>query len=86
MQVGVQFQGSVPANSTRRWFTHSWPANWHVVWYCVPLSPAIDGPEQIEWKVQVCRQAAGLVKYFIEARNVSGNNITFEARYCILNV
>jgi hypothetical protein len=30
-RLGVQFRGDVPASSTRRWFTHSWPADCHVV-------------------------------------------------------
>jgi hypothetical protein len=85
MRVGVQFTGTVPANGTGRWFTHSWPQGWHVVWYCVPVSPVADGPAQLEWKVQVCRQASGLVKYFIEARNLTGAPVSFQARYAVLN-
>ncbi|MEV0159774.1 hypothetical protein B0I32_14217 [Nonomuraea fuscirosea] len=32
MILGAQFQGQVPADSTRRWFTHSWPEAWRVAW------------------------------------------------------
>lgn len=85
MRVGVQFTGSLPANSTRRWFTHSWPATWHVAWYCLPKSPANDGPAQLEWKVKVCRQTSTKIKYFIEAKNLTGRTLQFEARYAILN-
>jgi len=86
MQVGVQFSGTVGAGGTATWFTHSWPAAWHVVWYCVPTSPILDGPPQIEWKIKVDRQAANLVKYFIEVKNLTGGNVNFEARYAILNL
>jgi hypothetical protein len=86
MQVGVQFSGAVGAGGTGTWFTHSWPATWHVIWYCVPTSPIVDGPAQIEWKVKVDRQAASLVKYFIEVKNLTGGTVNFEARYAILNL
>lgn len=86
MQTGVQFSGSLAANATGSWFTHSWSAAWHVVWYCVPTSPIVDGAAQIEWKVQVDRQAADKVKYFIVVKNLTGGPVNFEARYAILNI
>jgi hypothetical protein len=86
MQVGTQFSGSVSANGTATWFTHSWPATWHVVWYCIPTSPIVDGNAQLEWKVKVDRQASDKIKYFIEVHNLTGASISFEARYAILNV
>lgn len=85
MTLGVQFRGSVPGGSTRRWFTHSWPEAWRVVWMVVPTWPMVDGGAQVEWKVQVDRQAAGLVKYFIEVHNLTPGNVEFEARYAVLN-
>lgn len=85
MTLGVQFTGSVPANSSRKWFTHSWNASQRVVWMVVPKAPAVDGPPQIEWKVQVDRQAANLLKYFIEVKNLTGGAVEVEARYAILD-
>ena len=85
MSVGTQFTGTLAANASRRWFTHSWPQAWHVAWCCVPNSPTVDGPPQLEWKVQACRQSTGLVKYFIEAKNLSAAPVTFQARYAVLN-
>jgi hypothetical protein len=85
MSTGVQFSATVGAGATASWFTHSWPAAWHVIWYCVPTSPIVDGPAQIEWKVKVDRQAANLIKYFIEVKNLTGGPVNFEARYAILN-
>src|SRR5262245_50247444 len=85
MTFGVQFQGSVPAGQTRRWFTHSWNATYNVVWIIVPTAPAVDGGAQLEWKVQSTRQAANLIKWFIEVRNVTNVDVQFEARYAILN-
>ncbi len=84
MTLGVQFRGSVGPNGTRRWFTHSWPEQWHVVWMLVPTGPVQDVAPQIEWKVQVERQTATLLKYYIEVKNLSARTIEFEARYANL--
>ena len=85
MRLGVQFRGQVPGGTSRRWFTHSWPEAWRVVWMVVPTWPVVDGAAQLEWKVQVDRQAAGLIKYFIEIRNLTGGPVDFEARFAVLN-
>ncbi|MDX3659971.1 hypothetical protein PV646_21945 [Streptomyces sp. ID05-26A] len=85
MRLGVQFRGQVPGGTSRRWFTHSWPEGWRVVWMVVPTWPMVDGGAQIEWKVQVDRQAAGLIKYFIEIRNLTGGPVDIEARFAVLN-
>ena len=85
MTFGVQFTGSLPAGQTGRWFTHSWNANWNVVWVMVPTGPAVDAGAQIEWKVQDTRQAPNLIKWFLEVKNVTNVPVTFEARYAILN-
>jgi len=82
---GTQFTGNVAPNQTATWFTHSWNADWNVVWVCVPTSPVVDGPAQIEWSIRNTRQAANLVKWFITARNLTGSNLSFQARYAILN-
>lgn len=85
MTFGVQFNGSLAPGQIGRWFTHSWNASWNVAWVMVPTGPAIDGPAQVEWKVQSTRQAANLVKWFIEVRNVTNVPVTFEARYAIMS-
>jgi hypothetical protein len=81
---GVQFTGQVAAGATQTWFTHSWPDMWQVVWTVIPTSPVVDGPAQIEFKVQVDRQAFGLLKYFIQITNLIGQPVTVEARFCVL--
>jgi len=83
--LGTQFSGSLTPGQTRTWFTHSWNANSHVVWMCVPTSPVVDGPAQVEWTVKNTRQAVGLVKWFITVKNLTGSNLAFQARYAILN-
>lgn len=85
MNFGVQFSGLVAAGQTRRWFTHSWNANSNVVWMIVPTAPAVDGEAQLEWKVQCTRQTSTLLKWFIEVKNVTNVQVSFEARYAILN-
>jgi Astacin (Peptidase family M12A) len=82
--TGVQFTATLAANATSRWFTHSWPFHWFVVWTVVPTAPAIDGPEQVEWKIQITRQAEALLKYFIEVRNLQNYPVTVQARYNVL--
>ena len=85
---GTQFTGTVGPNQTQTWFTHSWPSHWFVVWTAVPTAPVIDGPEQVELTVRMSRQAdranARLVKYHLTVRNLTGNSVTFQARYEVL--
>jgi len=85
MNFGVQFRGTVPAKQTRRWFTHSWNASSNVVWAIVPTGPVVDGNAQLEWKVQCARQTSTLLKWFLEVKNVTNVDVTFEARYAVLN-
>lgn len=85
MQLGVQFQGSVAANGTGLWFTHSWPEQWRVIWMIVPTAPVQDGSPQLEWKVQTERQASNLIKYYLEIKNLTPSAINIEARYAILD-
>ncbi|HEU4348340.1 MAG TPA: Dot/Icm T4SS effector Zinc-dependent metalloprotease LegP [Actinoplanes sp.] len=81
---GVQFRGTVAAGATRTWFTHSWPAQWWVEWAVVPTAPAVDGPAQVQWDVQVDRQSGGLLKYFLAVRNLTGGPVDIEARFDVL--
>ncbi|MGY1960885.1 M12 family metallopeptidase [Nocardia gipuzkoensis] len=82
--TGTQYTTTIAANSTQRHFTHSWPGFWFPVWTCVPISPPVDGPAQIEWNVQVTRQTDRLVKYFIEIRNLQPYPVTVQARYDVI--
>lgn len=85
---GTQFNGTLAANQTATWFTHSWPSHWFVVWNAVPTSPVIDGPAQLELTVRLSRQAdranARLVKYHLSVRNLTVNSVSFQARYEVL--
>jgi hypothetical protein len=85
MQVGTQFTGSVAPSSTGRWFTHSWPAAWDVVWTVVSDSPQPGAP-QVQWDVQVERSSADLISYWINVTNLTGNTVSIEARYAVLNI
>ena len=84
MRVGVQFTGTVAANTTHRWFTFNWPANWHVVWYVVPTSPRTGAP-QVEWNVAVERASGTAITYWISIRNLTAVPVNIEARYAVLN-
>lgn len=85
---GTQFTATLAPNQTQTWFTHSWPSHWFIVWTAVPTAPVIDGPAQVELTVRLSRQAdradARLVKYHLTARNLTGNTVTFQARYEVL--
>lgn len=85
---GTQFSGSVAANATQTWFTHSWPSHWFVQWTVVPTAPVMDGPAQLELIVRISRQAdranARLVKYHLSVRNLTGGAVNFDARYEVL--
>jgi hypothetical protein len=81
--VGVQFTGTIPAGQTSRWFTHSWPAHWHVVWTVVPTTPRAGAP-QISWRVQVERASDSHITYWIVITNVSPSSVNIEARYAVL--
>jgi hypothetical protein len=84
MSVGVQFTGSVAANSSQRWFTFNWPTAKHVIWNVVPTSPRVGAP-QIEWNVAVERASATAFTYWITIRNLTATAVNIEARYAVLN-
>jgi hypothetical protein len=81
--IGVQFTGALPANSSRRWFTHSWPEHWHVVWNVVPTTPKSGGP-QIDFDVYVERANDRHITYWITVKNMTNQATNIEARYAIL--
>jgi hypothetical protein len=85
MTLGVQFKAQVPANTTKTWFTHSWNAASNVVWTVVPTAPVQDAAAQIDYDVNVERQAANLLKYYIQVRNLTSSPVDIEARYAILS-
>lgn len=81
--VGVQFTGTVPANSSRRWFTFRWPAQWHVAWTVVPTTPKVGAP-QIKWEVAVERAEDAFITYWITITNLTATEVGIEARYAVL--
>lgn len=81
--IGVQFRGTVPANQTRRWFTHSWPAHWHVLWSVLPTNPRPGAP-QTSVSVQVERASDTYVTYWISITNHTAQEANIEARYAVL--
>jgi hypothetical protein len=82
-RLGVQFRGNVAASSTRRWFTHSWPADCHVVWSVVPTTVRA-GAAQIRWDVHVERASSGYITYWISITNLTAVPCDVEARYAVL--
>ncbi|MBD0278396.1 MAG: hypothetical protein ICV81_10605 [Flavisolibacter sp.] len=84
MTTGTQFTGTLGPNQTNRWFTHSWNAALHVVWYVIPTTPQSGNP-QLDWDVAVERANATQCTYWITVKNLTNANVTFEGRYAILN-
>ena len=82
-RLGVQLRGNVAASSTRRWFTHSWPADCHVVWSVVPATVR-GGAAQIRWDVHVERASTGYITYWISVTNLTTVPCDIEARYAVL--
>ncbi len=84
MWTNTQFTGTLGAGATGRWFTHSWPVSWHVVWYMMPTSPQAGLP-QVDWDVNVERANATQCTYWITVKNLTTQPVTFEGRYAVLN-
>jgi hypothetical protein len=84
MWTGVQFTGSLGPGASQRWFTYAWPVTWHVIWYMMPTSPQPGAPE-LEWSVAVERANATQCTYWITIKNLTSNNVNFEARYGVLS-
>lgn len=84
VRVGIQWNGSLGPNQTQRWFTHSWPSSWHVIWYMNPTTP-IPGAPHLEWEVQVERASADKITYWIVVKNLTNTSVNFEGRYAVLN-
>jgi hypothetical protein len=80
---GVQFQGSLAANQTQRWFTFNWPATWHVIWTVMPTT--FDTVPQLTLTVQVQRASAEFVTYWLTVQNLTTKPVNFEGRFCILS-
>jgi hypothetical protein len=83
MTTGVQFRGTVAANSTARWYTFNWPVSEYVLWTVIPDSVNTSGAE-ISWSVAVQLASATAVTYWISITNVTGNPVDIEARYVIV--
>lgn len=84
MRVGTQFSDTLAGGATHKWFTHSWPAGWHVVWTVVPTT-AGPGAAQIEWQVEVQRSTTTNLTYWLTIHNLSAAAVGFEARFEVLN-
>ncbi len=84
MWTGIQWSGDIGAGATHTWYTHSWPVDWHVVWYVMPTSPLV-GAAQLEWDVAVERADADHCTYWITIKNLTSSTVTLEGRYAVLS-
>jgi len=82
-RFGVQWTGSVPANSSRRWFTFNWPEWERVEWRMLPTLVR-PGAAQLRWDVAIERAAGNFLTYWITVTNLTAETVTFEGRYCVL--
>jgi hypothetical protein len=82
-RVGVQWTGTVPARSSRRWFTFNWP-EWELVdWRMLPTTPR-PGAAQLSWRVALERASGNYLTYWITVSNLTDQDVAFEGRYCVL--
>lgn len=84
MTTGIQFSDSLAPNQTHKWVTHGWAANLHVIWYIIPTTPQSGAP-QLEWEMAVERTNDTQCNYWFSIKNLTAANLSFEARYAILN-
>jgi hypothetical protein len=84
MRTNIQFTGTLAPNASGRWFTHSWPADWHVVWYMMPTTVKSGGPV-LDWDVAVERASATHCTYWLTVKNLTNVAVTFEGRYAVMN-
>ena len=80
--LGLQFTGTVPANSTRTWFTFRWPAHWYVSWIVTPETPGAA----VSWSLRTERSTSSdrYLTYYISVTNHDASTAaTFEARYVV---
>jgi photosystem II stability/assembly factor-like uncharacterized protein len=82
--VGVQWNGALAANETRRWFTFNWPAVWHVIWTVMPTSVRPGNP-QVTWTTGVERASTERATYWIQVTNLTPDPLTFEGRFAVLS-
>jgi hypothetical protein len=81
---GTQWIGVVNGGATQSWFTHSWPARWHVLWTVMPMTACPGGP-QLTWSVRVERASAEHCTYWIQVTNLTPNAVRFEGRFHVLS-
>lgn len=84
MRTNIQFTGTLGPNATGRWFTHSWPVDWHVVWYMMPTTVRSGGPV-LDWDVAVERASATHCTYWLTVKNLTNVSVSFEGRYAVMN-
>jgi hypothetical protein len=82
-RFGVQWTGTVPANSSRRWFTFNWPEWERVEWRMLPTVPR-PGAAQLRWSVAIERASGNYLTYWITVQNLTALDVTFEGRYAVL--
>jgi hypothetical protein len=82
-RTGVQWVGTVPANSSARWFTFNWNEWELVVWRMLPTVPR-PGAAELTWDVAIERASGNFLTYWITVTNLTPVPVTFEGRYCVL--
>ncbi len=82
-RVGVQWTGTIAANSSARWFTFRWPEWERVEWRMLPTMPR-PGAAQLRWDVAIERASGNFLTYWITVTNLTSQDVPFEGRYCVL--
>jgi Glutaminase len=81
---GTQWFGLIEGNQTQLWFTWGWPANRHMIWSIMPLTPC-PGDSQLTWDVAVEQANATQATYWITVKNLTADRVRFAGRYNFLS-
>jgi hypothetical protein len=84
MWTGVQASPTIGAGQTKLYFTWGWPADRHVLWHVMPITPAVGAPS-LDWDVSVERANQTQCTYWITVKNLASKTLTFELRFVVLS-
>ena len=84
MWTGVQATINIPGGQQQRCFTWGWPADLHVLWHLMPVTPTLGNPS-LDWDVAVERYSQAHCTYWITVTNLTSQALTYDVRFAVLS-
>jgi hypothetical protein len=84
VSCGVQFDGSVAANSTNLYFTFDWNPAQNIAWSIMPTTTSSSGPELTLSNVGLQLSDSSDATYWLTISNPTSSTQSFQGRFCIL--